>query len=71
MSEEIGNSAQRRRQPADNGSADAELRELRLSARALRERLERVEAQLQRAKEVTGKARNVGWSKGKVSTPPG
>jgi predicted nucleic acid-binding Zn-ribbon protein len=71
MSEEIRHSAQARRQLSDNyDSADAALRELRAYARALRERVERLEAQLQQAEEVAAKMRvNTARKNGKLSTP--
>jgi len=52
MSEEIRHSAHAHSQPGNNDSADTELGELRAFARALRERVERLEAQLQQAEEV-------------------
>ena len=70
MSEEIRHSAQRRRRAPAKSSADAELHELRLFASALRERVERVEAQLQQAKELAVKTPiNAVRNKSKVSTP--
>jgi ABC-type transporter Mla subunit MlaD len=71
MSEEIRHSAQARRQLSDNNdSVDAALRELRAYARALRERVERLEAQLQQAEEVAAKMRvNAARKNGKLSTP--
>jgi hypothetical protein len=70
MSEEIRQAAQRRRRPPAKSSADAELRELRLFARALRERVERVEAQLQQAEELAARTPiNAVRNKSKVSTP--
>ena len=71
MSEEIRHSAQARGQPSNNNdSADSALRELRSSARALRERVERLEAQLQQAEEVAVKMRvKAGGKNGKLSTP--
>jgi len=72
MSEEIRHSAQARGQPSDNNdSADAAaLRELRAYACALRERVERLEAQLQQAEEVATKMHvNTARKNGKLSTP--
>ena len=71
MSEEIRHSAQARGQPSNNNdSADSALRELRASARALRERVERLEAQLQQAEEVAVKMRvKAAGKNGKLSTP--
>jgi hypothetical protein len=71
MSEEIRHSAQARKQLSDNNdSVDAALRELRAYARALRERVERLEAQLQQAEEVAAKMRvNAARKNGKLSTP--
>ena len=66
MAEEIRHSAQRRAQPSDNDSADPELRELRASARALRERVERIEAQLQQAEELAAKMRGGVRKNGKL-----
>jgi hypothetical protein len=55
MSEEIRNAAQLRIHIGANDSDPAELMQLRTSARALRERIERLEAQLQRAEELAVK----------------
>lgn len=66
MAEEIRHSAKRRAQPSDNDCANPELRELRLSARALRERVERVEAQLQQAEELAAKMRGGVKNNGKL-----
>jgi hypothetical protein len=52
MAEELRHSAPRRSTSSDNGFADDELQELRASARTLRERVERLEAQLQQAEEI-------------------
>lgn len=57
MSEEIRHSARVLGQSSDNDSADAALHELRASARTLRQRVERLEAQLQQAEEVAAKMR--------------
>jgi hypothetical protein len=54
MSEEIRHSARHRSRPVKS-SAGTELRELHLFARALRERVERVEAQLQQAQKLAAK----------------
>jgi len=56
MAEEIR--TRRRNRATSNSPADAELRELRASAQALRERAERLEAQLQRAEQLAGKIPN-------------
>jgi hypothetical protein len=56
MAEEIR--TRRRNRATSNGPAHAELYELRASARALSERAERLEAQLQRAEELAGKIPN-------------
>ena len=71
MSEEIRHSAQAHGQPIDNDdSTDAALRELRAAARTLRERAERMEAQLQQAEEVAVKMRvNAARKNGRLSTP--
>jgi len=50
MAEEIR--ARRRDHSTDKDPAEPELRELRVSAQALRERAERLEAQLQHAEEI-------------------
>jgi hypothetical protein len=55
--DEIKHSAQRRSPPCDNASVDAELRELRASARALRQRVERIEAHLHQAEQLAAKIR--------------
>jgi hypothetical protein len=69
MAEEIRLTAGRRTQPGDNDAADTELRELRASARALRERAERLEAQLQQAEELAAKMHiNGARNNGKQST---
>jgi hypothetical protein len=68
--EEIRHSTQASDQPSDNDSTDAALSELRASARALRERVERIEAQLQQAEEVAARMRvNRARKNGKLSTP--
>jgi len=70
MSEEIRHSAPTRSRPIDNDSDDAQLHELRASARALRERVERLEAQLQQAEEVATKMRvNMARKNSKQSIP--
>jgi hypothetical protein len=58
MAEEIRN--KRRSQSAHNDSTEPELRELRVSAQALRERAERLEQELLRAGEVATVARSTG-----------
>jgi len=68
--EEIRHSTQASDQPSDNDSTDAALHELRASARALRERVERIEAQLQQAEEVAARMRvNRARKNGKLFTP--
>ena len=57
MAEEIRHSTVQLPQPNYGDSADSGLRELRASARALRERVERLEAQLQQAEELAGKTK--------------
>jgi hypothetical protein len=65
VAEEIRSSSGPHTQPSDNSSPDtgdspspdAELRELRASARALRQRVERMEAQLLQAEELVAKTR--------------
>ena len=70
MAEEIRHSAQSRGQPSDNDPAATELGELLTFARALRERVERLEAQLQQAEELSAKMRiNGAPNNGKLSTP--
>jgi len=70
VSDEIRHSSQRRGQPNDNHLVDTELRELRASARALRERVERMETQLQQAEELAAKMRtDAVRTNGKPSTP--
>jgi hypothetical protein len=70
VAEEIRHSAPLHGQPSDNNSIDSELRELRAYARALRARVERLEAQLQQAEELAAKMR-IGKirNNGKLSTP--
>ena len=71
MAEEIRHSAQRRAQSSDNDCAYPELRELRSSARAIRERVERVEAQLQQAEELAAKMRGGVRNNGKLPNRSG
>jgi hypothetical protein len=57
--QELRHSAQRSGQPRDKNSADTELRELRVSAHALRERVERLEAQLEQTAELAATTETV------------
>jgi hypothetical protein len=70
MSEELRHSPESPAHTGDRDSSDTELHELRVSARALRQRLERLEAQLQQAEELAVKTRiNAVRKHGKLSAP--
>jgi hypothetical protein len=70
MSEELRHSPEPPVHTGDRDSSDTELHELRASARALRQRVERLEAQLQQAEELAAKTRNNAVQKhGKRSAP--
>jgi ribosomal protein S19 len=70
MSEELRHSPGSPAHTDDLDSSDTELRELRASARTLRQRVERLEAQLQQAEELAAKTRiNAVRKHGKLSAP--
>jgi hypothetical protein len=70
MSEELPRSPGPPTHTGDRDSSDSELRELRASARALLQRVERLEAQLQQAEELAAKTRiNAVRKSGKLSAP--
>jgi hypothetical protein len=72
VSDEIRHFAQFRGRSSDNDSADTELRELRAFARALHQRVERIEAQLQEAEALAAKMRIISVrTNGKPSTAAG
>jgi hypothetical protein len=69
MSEELRHSPEPAAHARDRDSSDTELRELRAYARALRQRVERLEAQLQQAEELAAKTRiNAVRKNGTLST---
>jgi hypothetical protein len=70
MAEEIRLSAEGDSKPCDGDLGDTELRQLRASARALRERAERLEAQLRQAEKLAATMRlNPARNNGQQSAP--